>query len=89
MYFIEITKSCDYKHDSAVFTTVTTVMMIWPPFALNIRNNTPDRQKLGAKLNRRRGVRAYACQCSWVSVLEATDLRGQPQLTWVCSKHHN
>lgn len=52
------------------------------------RNNSPDRQKLRAKLNRRRGLRAYACQCSWFSVLEPSDLRGQPQLTWVCSKHH-
>lgn len=51
------------------------------------RNNTPDRQKLRARLNRRRGFRAYACQCSWFSVLEPTDLRGHPQLTWVCSKH--
>lgn len=51
------------------------------------RNNTPDRQKLRAKLNRRRGLRAYACQCSWFSALDPTDLRGQPQLTWVCSKH--
>ncbi|XP_011617163.1 cilia- and flagella-associated protein 418 isoform X1 [Takifugu rubripes] len=56
---------------------------------LFLRNNTPDGHKLRARLNRRRGVRAYACQCSWFSVLEPTDLRELPQLMWVCSKHHD
>ncbi|XP_039974062.1 protein C8orf37 homolog [Xiphias gladius] len=54
---------------------------------LFLRNNTPDRQKLGAKLKKRKGVRAYACQCSWFSSSEPTDLRDQPQLRWVCGKH--
>ncbi|KAM9353777.1 cilia- and flagella-associated protein 418 [Symphorus nematophorus] len=56
---------------------------------LFLRNNMPDRQKLRAKLKKRRGLRAYACQCSWFSTLEPTDLRDQPQLRWVCGKHQN
>ncbi|XP_059195215.1 cilia- and flagella-associated protein 418 [Centropristis striata] len=54
---------------------------------LFFRNNMPDRQKLRAKLKRRRGFRAYACQCSWFSTSAPTELREQPQLRWVCGKH--
>ncbi|XP_030248594.1 cilia- and flagella-associated protein 418 [Sparus aurata] len=54
---------------------------------LFLRNNMPDRQKLRAKLKKRRGLRAYACQCSWFSTAEPTDLRDRPQLRWVCGKH--
>ncbi|TKS82686.1 Protein C8orf37 -like protein [Collichthys lucidus] len=56
---------------------------------LFFRNNMPDRQKLRAKLKKRRGLRAYACQCSWFSTLEPTDLRDRPQLRWVCGKHQD
>ncbi|XP_078108166.1 cilia- and flagella-associated protein 418 isoform X1 [Sander vitreus] len=56
---------------------------------LFLRNNMPDRQKLRAKLKKRRGLRAYACQCSWFSTSEPTDLRDQPQLRWVCGKHQD
>ncbi|XP_041799278.1 protein C8orf37 homolog [Chelmon rostratus] len=56
---------------------------------LFLRNNMPDRQKLRAKLKKRSGRRAYACQCSWFSTLEPTDLRDQPQLRWVCGKHQS
>ncbi|KAI3361259.1 hypothetical protein L3Q82_012926 [Scortum barcoo] len=56
---------------------------------LFLRNNMPDRQKLRAKLRKRRGSRAYACQCSWFSTLEPTDLRDRPELRWVCGKHQN
>lgn len=56
---------------------------------LFLRNNMPERQKLRAKLRKRRGVRAYACQCSWFSTLEPTDLRDRPELRWVCGKHQN
>lgn len=51
------------------------------------RNNMPDYNKLKAKLRRRKGVRAYACQCSWHSALSLSDLREQQQLKWVCGKH--
>ncbi|XP_067456519.1 cilia- and flagella-associated protein 418 isoform X2 [Thunnus thynnus] len=63
----------------------------WDPSCdyLFLRNNVPDRQKLRAKLKKRRGLRAYACQCSWFSTLEPTDLRDQPQLRWVCGKHQD
>ncbi|XP_038566316.1 protein C8orf37 homolog isoform X1 [Micropterus salmoides] len=54
---------------------------------LFLRNNMPDCQKLRDKLKKRRGFRAYACQCSWFSTLESTDLRDQPELRWVCGKH--
>uniref|UniRef100_A0A3Q2DCQ4 Cilia- and flagella-associated protein 418 n=1 Tax=Cyprinodon variegatus TaxID=28743 RepID=A0A3Q2DCQ4_CYPVA len=54
---------------------------------LFLRNNMPDRHKLRAKLKKRKGLRAYACQCNWFSSSEAMDLRDQPQLRWVCGKH--
>ncbi|XP_040899365.1 protein C8orf37 homolog [Toxotes jaculatrix] len=54
---------------------------------LFLRNNMPDRQKLRARLKKRRGFRAYACQCSWFSSSEPTDLRDQPGIRWVCGKH--
>ncbi|XP_062394475.1 cilia- and flagella-associated protein 418 [Sardina pilchardus] len=54
---------------------------------LFFRNNMPDCHRLRAKLRRRRGARAYACQCSWHSAVALTDLRDQPQLKWVCGKH--
>ncbi|CAB1445913.1 unnamed protein product [Pleuronectes platessa] len=59
---------------------------------LFLRNNVPDRQKLRAKLKKRRGFRAYACQCSWFSSSsssEPTDLGLHPQLRWVCGKHQD
>uniref|UniRef100_A0A3Q0QY73 Cilia- and flagella-associated protein 418 n=1 Tax=Amphilophus citrinellus TaxID=61819 RepID=A0A3Q0QY73_AMPCI len=56
---------------------------------LFLRNNMPEHQKLRTKLKKRRGLRAYACQCSWISTLEMTDLREQPQLRWVCGKHQD
>ncbi|XP_034003998.1 protein C8orf37 homolog [Trematomus bernacchii] len=63
----------------------------WDPSCdyLFFRNNMPERQKLGSRLRRRRGQRSYACQCSWISASEAADLRGRPQLRWVCGKHHD
>lgn len=56
---------------------------------LFLRNNMPDRQKLRAKLRRRSGRRAYACQCSWFSTSEPADLGDQPQLRWVCGRHQS
>ncbi|XP_051577721.1 cilia- and flagella-associated protein 418-like [Myxocyprinus asiaticus] len=54
---------------------------------LFFRNNMPDYYKLKAKLRRKKGGRAYACQCSWHSALSLSDLRDQHQLKWVCGKH--
>ncbi|XP_061573944.1 cilia- and flagella-associated protein 418 [Cololabis saira] len=63
----------------------------WDPSCdyLFLRNNMPNCQKLRTKLRRRRAYRAYACQCSWFSASEPTDLRDQPQLRWVCGKHQD
>ncbi|XP_069813412.1 cilia- and flagella-associated protein 418 isoform X2 [Dendropsophus ebraccatus] len=54
---------------------------------LFFRNSMPEYSKLQTKMIRKKGVRAYACQCSWRSVQELTDLSSQPQLRWVCGKH--
>lgn len=55
---------------------------------LFFRNNIPDFDKLKSKLTRKRGCCAYACQCSWRSIIKLTELwSGDPQLKWVCGKH--
>ncbi|XP_062898630.1 cilia- and flagella-associated protein 418 isoform X1 [Mobula hypostoma] len=54
---------------------------------LFFRNNIPDINKLKTKALRKRGVRAYACQCSWRSIQNLTDLKEEQQLRWVCGKH--
>ncbi|XP_013880025.1 cilia- and flagella-associated protein 418 [Austrofundulus limnaeus] len=56
---------------------------------LFLRNNMPDSLKLRTKLRKRRGSRAYGCQCSWSSASEITDVRDRPQLRWVCGKHQD
>ncbi|XP_056619259.1 cilia- and flagella-associated protein 418 [Triplophysa dalaica] len=61
----------------------------WDPSCdyLFLRNNMPDYHKLRAKLKRRKGGRAYACQCSWHTAHTLSDLRAQHRLKWVCGKH--
>jgi hypothetical protein len=54
---------------------------------LFFRNNMPDFQKLKTKLVKKKGARAYACQCSWRTVEELTPLQTDHQLRWVCGKH--
>ncbi|XP_048214845.1 cilia- and flagella-associated protein 418 isoform X2 [Perognathus longimembris pacificus] len=51
------------------------------------RNNVPDFHKLKTKLIMKKGARAYACQCSWRTIEELTDLQTDHQLRWVCGKH--
>ncbi|XP_008846075.1 protein C8orf37 homolog isoform X2 [Nannospalax galili] len=51
------------------------------------RNNMPEFHKLKTKLTAKKGARAYACQCSWRTVEELTELQAQAQLRWVCGKH--
>ncbi|XP_069322301.1 cilia- and flagella-associated protein 418 isoform X2 [Eulemur rufifrons] len=51
------------------------------------RNNMPEFHKLKAKLVKKKGTRAYACQCSWRTIEELTDLQTDHQLRWVCGKH--
>ncbi|XP_061459480.1 cilia- and flagella-associated protein 418 isoform X2 [Rhineura floridana] len=54
---------------------------------LFFRNNMPEFSKLRTKMLTKKGSRAYACQCTWRSVDELTDLTMDRQLRWVCSKH--
>ncbi|XP_060099455.1 cilia- and flagella-associated protein 418 [Heteronotia binoei] len=54
---------------------------------LFFRNNMPEFSKLRTKMVKKKGTRAYACQCSWRSIDELTDLSMDRQLRWVCSKH--
>ncbi|XP_069477495.1 cilia- and flagella-associated protein 418 isoform X3 [Ambystoma mexicanum] len=54
---------------------------------LFFRNSMPELDKLKGKLMRRKGFRAYACQCSWRSIQQLTELQADPQLRWVCGKH--
>ncbi|XP_008321148.1 cilia- and flagella-associated protein 418 isoform X2 [Cynoglossus semilaevis] len=56
---------------------------------LFFRNHMPDHQKLQTKLKKRRGFRAYACQCSWFCCSELMDLSGLTQLKWICGRHLN
>lgn len=74
-----------------LFTEVMSSVMIQLFFhILSVgRNNMPDRQKLRTKLRKRRGSRAYGCQCSWFSASEITDVRDRQQLRWVCGKHQD
>ncbi|XP_050178485.1 cilia- and flagella-associated protein 418 [Myiozetetes cayanensis] len=54
---------------------------------LFFRNNMPELSKLRAKMIKKKGARAYACQCSWRSIDELTDLQTEQRLRWVCGKH--
>ncbi|KAL4617145.1 hypothetical protein GN956_G22222 [Arapaima gigas] len=83
-------RACDrLRCTSCDFRVATFDDCEWDPSCdyLFFRNNMPGGEKLQAKLRRRRGARAYACQCSWRSVLQPCDLLLQPQLKWVCGKH--
>ncbi|XP_061027642.1 cilia- and flagella-associated protein 418 isoform X3 [Eubalaena glacialis] len=51
------------------------------------RNNMPEFHKLKTKLVKKKGTRAYACQCSWRTVGELTDVQTDHHLRWVCGKH--
>ncbi|XP_004275416.2 cilia- and flagella-associated protein 418 isoform X4 [Orcinus orca] len=54
---------------------------------LFFRNNMPEFHKLKTKLVKKKGTRAYACQCSWRTIEELTDLQTDHHLRWVCGKH--
>ncbi|KAM9308434.1 cilia- and flagella-associated protein 418 [Gastrophryne carolinensis] len=54
---------------------------------LFFRNSMPEHSKLQSKLVRKKGARAYACQCSWRSVHTLTEISTEQQLRWVCGKH--
>lgn len=59
----------------------------WNKMFLLLRNNMPEFSKLKTKMLMKNGSRAYACQCTWRSIDELTDLTMDRQLRWVCSKH--
>lgn len=54
---------------------------------LFFRNSMPELSKLKCKMIKKKGTRAYACQCTWRSVQELMDIRTDQQLRWVCGKH--
>ncbi|XP_029447608.1 protein C8orf37 homolog isoform X3 [Rhinatrema bivittatum] len=54
---------------------------------LSQRNNMPEFSRLQEKMIKKKGTRAYACQCSWRSIQELTDLATDQHLRWVCGKH--
>lgn len=68
------------KKKSMILTWITWIYLIG-------RNNMPELSKLRAKMIKKKGARAYACQCSWRSIDEFTDLQTDQQLRWVCGKH--
>ncbi|KAL6109849.1 cfap418 [Pungitius sinensis] len=83
-------RSCDQlRCTSCDFRVLTFDDRAWDSSCdyLFLRNNAPDREKLGARLRRSGGSRAFACQCSWFSADGPTDLRERPGLRWVCGKH--
>lgn len=53
---------------------------------LFLRNNVPDFDKLKPKLIKKKGWRAYCCQCSWRNVFDLAELTDS-SLKWVCGKH--
>ncbi|XP_035402152.2 cilia- and flagella-associated protein 418 isoform X2 [Cygnus atratus] len=56
---------------------------------LFFRNNMPELSKLRAKMIKKKGSRAYACQCSWRSINELTDLQADQQLRCWCYSGNN
>ncbi|KAM4028873.1 cilia- and flagella-associated protein 418 isoform 3-T3 [Anomaloglossus baeobatrachus] len=54
---------------------------------LFFRNSMPELSKLQTRMIRKKGARAYACQCSWRSIQQVTHLSAEEQLRWVCGKH--
>ncbi|KAG0718458.1 Protein C8orf37 [Chionoecetes opilio] len=54
---------------------------------LFLRNNYPDLSRLRARLEPRRGARAYACQCQHCSFTEPTTVAQDGTVKWVCGGH--
>ncbi|XP_008146748.2 cilia- and flagella-associated protein 418 isoform X2 [Eptesicus fuscus] len=83
-------RSCDHLRCTACdFWVVSYDDYMWDKSCdyLFFRNNMPEFHKLKTKLVKKKGARAYACQCSWRTVVELTDLQTDHQLRWVCGKH--
>lgn len=54
---------------------------------LFLRNNMPDFNRIKRKLVKRKGCRAYSCQCSWQSRTSMVEIKSTMGLKWVCGKH--
>ncbi|XP_006900422.1 PREDICTED: protein C8orf37 homolog [Elephantulus edwardii] len=83
-------RACDHLRCIACdFSVVSYDDCMWDKSCdyLFFRNNMPEFHKLKSKLVKKKGARAYACQCSWRTVEELTDLQTDHQLRWVCGKH--
>ncbi|XP_015711463.1 protein C8orf37 homolog isoform X2 [Coturnix japonica] len=85
--FLSLTRTCDQLRCTACDFRVSLFNdYIWDQSCdyLFFRNNMPELSKLRAKMIKKKGSRAYACQCSWRSIDELTDLQADQQLRWVC-----
>ncbi|KAM6214739.1 cilia- and flagella-associated protein 418 isoform 1-T1 [Rhynchocyon petersi] len=83
-------RTCDHLRCIACdFSVVSYDDYMWDKSCdyLFFRNNMPEFRKLQSKLIKKNGARAYACQCSWRTVEDLTDLQTDAQLRWVCGKH--
>ncbi|XP_036731371.1 cilia- and flagella-associated protein 418 [Manis pentadactyla] len=83
-------RACDHLRCVACdFWVVSYDDSVWDKSCdyLFFRNNMPEFHKLKTKLVKKKGTRAYACQCSWRTVEELTNLQTDHQLRWVCGKH--
>jgi len=47
----------------------------------------PEFEKLAVNLTRKKGSRAYACQCESLSVSKLTNVLAKSNIRWVCGKH--
>ncbi|XP_073406517.1 cilia- and flagella-associated protein 418 [Dendrobates tinctorius] len=54
---------------------------------LFFRNSVPEHSKLQTRMMKKKGARAYACQCSWRSIQQLTHLSAEEPLRWVCGTH--
>ncbi|XP_012628273.1 cilia- and flagella-associated protein 418 isoform X2 [Microcebus murinus] len=85
-------RACDHLRCVACdFSVVSYNDYMWDKSCdyLFFRNNMPEFHKLKAKLVKKKGTRAYACQCSWRTIEELTDLQTDHQLRWVCGDLRN
>lgn len=73
--------SCDFK-------VISFDDFEWDPTTdyLFLRNNAPDFERLKSNLRKKKGYRAYCCQCSHIAVNMLTDVKDL-QLKWVCGRH--
>ncbi|OXB79886.1 UNVERIFIED_CONTAM: hypothetical protein H355_000916 [Colinus virginianus] len=88
--FLSLTRTCDQLRCTACdFRVLLFNDYIWDQSCdyLFFRNNMPELSKLRAKMIKKKGSRAYACQCSWRSIDELTELQADQRLRWVCGKH--